>query len=297
MQIKRFIPLVAAPAVWGQTLPELLAAQNSTLSTLVSLLQSQPALLNTVAGLKNITILAPSNEAFATLLADPAVAAKAADPGFVTALLTYHVLKGTFPASAFLAAADAPVFANTYLTNETYSTVEDGQVVEAQTVGGNVVVTSGAGTESKVVATDFNFTGGVVHVIDNVLSIPSDLTGVLGQENLTALAGAVATANLGATLTGLEQLTLFAPNNAAFDKIRDVASTLTVEQLTDVLSYHTVAGAVVYSTDIVDGATVKTVQGGELKLTIRDGSVFVNDAKVVEANILAKNGVVHIIDA
>lgn len=296
MQIKRFIPLVAAPAVWGQTLPELLAAQNSTLSTLVSLLQSQPALLNTVAGLKNITILAPSNEAFATLLADPAVAAKAADPGFVAALLTYHVLKGTFPASAFLA-ADAPVFANTYLTNETYSTVEDGQVVEAQTVGGNVVVTSGAGTESTVVATDFNFTGGVVHVIDNVLSIPSDLTGVLGQENLTALAGAVATANLGATLTGLEQLTLFAPNNAAFDKIRDVASTLTVEQLTDVLSYHAVAGAVVYSTDIVDGATVKTVQGGELKLTIRDGSVFVNDAKVVEANILAKNGVVHIIDA
>lgn len=297
MQIKRFIPLVAAPAVWGQTLPELLAAQNSTLSTLVSLLQSQPALLSTVAGLKNITILAPSNEAFATLLADPAVAAKAADPGFVAALLTYHVLKGTFPASAFLAATDAPVFVNTYLTNETYSTVEDGQVVEAQTIGGNVIVASGAGTESKVVATDFNFTGGVVHVIDNVLSIPSDLTGVLGQENLTALAGAVTTANLGATLTGLEQLTLFAPNNAAFDKIRDVASTLTVEQLTDVLSYHAVAGAVVYSTDIVDGAMVKTVQGGELKLTIRDGSVFVNDAKVVEANILAKNGVVHIIDA
>ena len=297
MQIKRFIPLAAAPAVWGQTLPEVLAAQNSTLSTLVTLLQSQPALLNTVAGLQNITILAPSNAAFATLLANPAVAAKAADPGFVAAVLSYHVLKGTFPASAFLAATDAPVFANTYLTNETYSTVEDGQVVQAQTQGGSVVVTSGNGTMSKVVATDFHFTGGVVHVVDNVLSIPADLTGVLGQENLSALTAAVTTAKLGATLTGLEQLTLFAPNNGAFDKIKDVASGLTVEQLTGVLSYHAVAGSVVYSTDIQDGAKVKTVQGDDLTLTIRDGNVFVNDAKVVKPNVLVRNGVVHIIDA
>lgn len=297
MQIKSLLPLAAAPAVLGQTLPELLAAQNSTLSTLVGLLQSQPALLNTVAGLKNITILAPSNAAFEKLLADPAVAAKAGEPGFVAALLSYHVINGAYYASNFLAATDAPVFVPTYLTNETFSTVEGGQVVEAQTMDGSVVVTSGNGAESKVVGADFNFTDGVVHVIDSVLSIPGDLTVALTDEDLSSLAAAVTTAKLGPTLVELDQVTLFAPNNAAFAKIRDVAANLTVEQLTQVLTYHAVAGQVVYSTDIVNGATVKTVQGGDLTFVIRDGGAFVNDARVVEPNVLVKNGVVHVIDA
>ena len=62
------------------------------------------------------------------------------------------------------------------------------------------------------------------------------------------------------------------------------------------LGYHVVPGLVVYSTDVEDGATDETVQGGELRFSVRDGGVFVNDAQVVKANVLTKNGVVHVID-
>ena len=87
-------------------------------------------------------------------------------------------------------------------------------------------------------------------------------------------------------------------NNAAFEAIKDTAAGLTVGQLTAVLGYHVVPGAVVYSTDVTDGASVKTVQGSELKLKVdKDtGDITVNGAKVIMADVLVKNGVVHVID-
>lgn len=104
------------------------------------------------------------------------------------------------------------------------------------------------------------------------------------------------TAGLVEPLESTKQLTVFAPVNSAFEAIKDVAAGLSVEQLTAVLGYHVVEGAVVYSTDIKDGASVKTLQGEEIKLTLKDGDVLVNEAKVVIPNVLVKNGVVHAID-
>src|SRR3954468_19201489 len=101
MHAKFLLPLVAAQAAWAQSLTDVLASQNSTLSTLVSLLQQQPDLLRTLGGLSDITVLAPSNDAFSKLLSDPAVAsAVQSNPSLVSALLTYHVLNGTFFSSA-----------------------------------------------------------------------------------------------------------------------------------------------------------------------------------------------------
>ena len=146
---------------------------------------------------------------------------------------------------------------------------------------------------------DFNFTGGTIHIIDKVLTIPKNLTDVLtSTADLSSLTGAVVKAELAQALSDIPQLTIFAPNNAAFEAIKDTAAGLTVEQLTGVLGYHVIEGAVVYSSDVTDGASVKTLQGGEVKVKVdKDtGDIFVNEAKVILPNVLVKNGVVHVID-
>ncbi|KAK1756789.1 beta-Ig-H3/Fasciclin [Echria macrotheca] len=297
MHAKYILPVAAAQAVLGQSLVDVLTSQNHTLSTLIGLIQQQPQLLSTLGGLQDITVLAPSNDAFGKLLSDPAVAsAVQTQPGLVPALLTYHVLNGTFYSSQLIGASN-PVFPPTLLTNTTYSTISGGQRVEVKGQDGTVAIFSGNGAEAKVQAADFNFTGGTVHIIDSVLSIPGNLTDVLTFNNLTSLAGAVTQANLVQPLTNLAELTLFAPNNDAFAAISDVAANLTVEQLTGVLGYHVIPGAVVYSADITNGATVATLQGTNVTLRIQDGAVFVNNAKVVKADVLVKNGVVHVIDS
>ncbi len=323
MQPKQLLLSLGAALANAQSLGDILASNPPNLSTLISLLKQQPELVSTLVGLQNITILAPSDSAFETLLANPAAASRVQnEPGFVPALLTYHVLNGTFYAADFVGATET-VFAPTLLTNEEYTTVSGGQHVSASVQDGSVIVTSGNGAEAKVVSTvcpssllssfpphlntanmeyrkkkkkDTNFTAGTIHVIDSVLSIPSNLTTTLVENNLTALTGVATTADLVDTLTDISQLTIFAPNNAAFEAIPDAAAGLSVEELTTVLGYHVIEGAVVYSVDVEDGAKAATVQGGELTFTVRDGGVFVNDKKVVKADVLIANGVVHVID-
>jgi uncharacterized surface protein with fasciclin (FAS1) repeats len=93
---------------------------------------------------------------------------------------------------------------------------------------------------------------------------------------------------------GLKDITVFAPTNAAFAAIANV--TLSKEQLTEVLEYHVIAGTVAYSTLLTNGEKVATAEGDDVTITLANGTVLVNDAKVVEADVLISNGVVHVID-
>jgi uncharacterized surface protein with fasciclin (FAS1) repeats len=111
------------------------------------------------------------------------------------------------------------------------------------------------------------------------------------------LVKAVKAAGLADTLKGKGPFTVFAPTDAAFAKLPagTVDSLLAdKEKLAKVLTYHVVPGKVL-STDITTGA-VATVQGQSLKVVAQPGSVKVNDARVVKADVLASNGVIHVID-
>lgn len=153
MLLKTLLPLAAAQVALAQTLAEALSAQNSTLSTLVSLLQSQRDLLAVVAGLSNITVLAPSNEAFNTLLSDPVVATAAQNnPSLIPALLSYHIINGTYYSGDLISAPD-PVLLPTLLTDEAFTTVPGGQRVEVRGNSNGVSIYSGGGAESNVSAT------------------------------------------------------------------------------------------------------------------------------------------------
>jgi uncharacterized surface protein with fasciclin (FAS1) repeats len=110
------------------------------------------------------------------------------------------------------------------------------------------------------------------------------------------LATALQAAGLVDTLKGKGPFTVFAPTDAAFAKIpkADLDALLKDKaKLTAVLTYHVVPGAVM-AKDVKAG-NVKTVQGGMLTIGTT-GGVTVNNAKVVQADIVASNGVIHVID-
>ncbi|HMA21347.1 MAG TPA: fasciclin domain-containing protein [Gemmatimonadaceae bacterium] len=115
------------------------------------------------------------------------------------------------------------------------------------------------------------------------------------------LVAAVKAANLVETLQGPGPFTVFAPTDAAFAKLPKSAFEALLadtEKLKAVLTYHVVPGRILSSDIIKMGeATPETVNGAPVHVTLRDGSVFVDEAKVVSADILASNGVIHVIDA
>lgn len=207
--------------------------------------------------------------------------------------MTYHVLNGTIRSTDI---TNTPAFPKTLLTNSTYTNVTGGQVVKAETEDGGVVFTSGLLMQSKVVTADVTFSGGIVHVIDSVLTIPANDSTTALAANLTALAGALTTADLVSTVDTLQDVTIFAPSNAAFAAIQNLAANLTTEQLSAVLTYHVVQGTVGYSSALTSGMMLPTVQGGRVTITLNDGNVFVNSAEVEVADVLVSNGVVHVID-
>lgn len=192
MQLKRLTSLAFACLASGQSLTDVIS-QTPDLSTLGSLLQSFPAVASTLANATNITVLAPTNAAFAAFLTASTNASIQADAGLVPAVLSYHVLSGTIRSTDI---TSTPVFAKTLLTNATYANVTGGQVVKAQTEGSNVVFTSGLLAKSHVSTADVTFSGGVVHIIDSVLTVPQTPSATAVGANLTALAGALTQANL-----------------------------------------------------------------------------------------------------
>ena len=112
------------------------------------------------------------------------------------------------------------------------------------------------------------------------------------------LAAALDKAGLVPTLKGKGPFTVFAPNDAAFAKVPkgDLDALLADKaKLTAVLTYHVVPGTVM-AKDVKSGK-VKTVQGSELTLAARGGGVMVDNAQVVKADIVADNGVIHVIDS
>lgn len=114
------------------------------------------------------------------------------------------------------------------------------------------------------------------------------------------LVAAVQAAGLVETLSGKGPFTIFAPTDEAFAKlpkgtVEDLLKPENKAKLTAILTYHVVAGKVM-STDVVKVKSAKTVQGQDLTVAVTDGKVMIDNAQVIKADIMASNGVIHIID-
>jgi uncharacterized surface protein with fasciclin (FAS1) repeats len=123
----------------------------------------------------------------------------------------------------------------------------------------------------------------------------------VGAGQFGTLVAAVKAADLVDTLKGPGPFTVFAPTDEAFKKLPagTVESLLKPEnkaKLQAVLKYHVVSGKVM-AADAAKLTSAKTVQGSELKIAATGGSVMIDKAKVVKADIECSNGVIHVIDA
>ena len=153
-------------------------------------------------------------------------------------------------------------------------------------------------TRLLTVLQDIAVSQGVVHIIDNFLTIPQNVSTTAIAAGLSSLAGALTTVDLVSTLDVAPDITVFAPDNEAFADIANILANLTTEQITSTLAYHVVNGTVAYSSDLVSGSQITTSTGDNVTITIdEDGDVYVNAAKVVTPNVLISGGVVHVIDA
>ena len=243
------------------------AAGNENFSTLVSLVQS--AGLDTVLAdtSAEFTVFAPTNDAFAAV--DPAtITALQNDVDLLTSVLTYHVVPGTVLQDAAVTVAQS-----------------DDKLVE--TVNGGDVALSLSGSDlyvntSLVSQADIMADNGVIHVVDQVIipPMPVDATSqtiaevAAGDENFSTLVTALTTADLVATLDDESAtFTVFAPTNAAFDKIEDSALSgllADTDALSQVLLQHVVGGAAIDSVSAyaANGTSVNTAANDDVAISI-----------------------------
>ncbi len=254
---------------------------------------------------EEITVFAPTNQAFLDLLDASGVSSleelvDAIGIDAVSEILTFHVV----PATAF--SFDLAEGSQTVPTLA-------GEDLTVTRTGENVSVTDGQGNTFDVVAADVAIENGVVHVIDGVLLLEEELPTVVEaatDAGLTTLLDAVTAAGLGQTLLDAEAITVFAPTNQAFtdllvelgyETLEELVDAIGVEGLQTVLGFHVVP-AVAFSTDLEEGEqTVPTLAGEDLTVTRTGSSVTVTDAdgntyNVTTADVAIQNGVVHVID-
>lgn len=140
-----------------------------------------------------------------------------------------------------------------------------------------------------------------IAIADHHKSAKKDIVAVAaGNDAFSTLVAAVKAGGLVETLQGKGPFTVFAPTNDAFAKLPEgtVESLLkpeNKEKLVSILTYHVVPGKVL-AKDVKAGE-VPTAQGQKATISIKDGTVMIDKAKVVKTDVMASNGVIHVIDS
>jgi uncharacterized surface protein with fasciclin (FAS1) repeats len=176
-----------------------------------------------------------------------------------------------------------------------------------------MIWTSGESTRSTVSEADIPFAGGVIHVIESLATPPTSFP-VTAEIFSTALEPFEITSFLGATyfsknntipalaafLNETSNLTIFAPNNAALESVASALESLSDDPtaFTKLLDYHIVVGqgGPLYSTNLTNGTTLRTLAGETLSISMIANSRFVNSARILTPDLLISNGVMHVLD-
>lgn len=250
-------------------------------------------LVTTLSGPGPFTVFAPDDNAFAS------AGISSADLGALTKeqaaeILLYH----TIPAS--VTSAQVPAGPNAEVTTANGKTVYVTKNADGVFING-----------AKVTQADVSASNGVVHVINDVLMPPAGNLVEMAQAdtNFSLLVAAVLRASQGATdvaqvLSGAGPYTVFAPTNAAFraagfNTAADIQAA-DPATLAGILTYHVLSGRV-FSSDLADGQQAATVNGGNVTIGLSSGATITGNgnasaANIIRANIVATNGVIHVID-
>lgn len=278
-----------------------IASGTKELSTLVAALNAT-GLVGAVSDTKDITVFAPTNDAFAALpkkvfncLLEPVGLPTLSD------VLKYHVV------TTKAMAADLK-------NKETLTTLDVNQTLTVMLDGKTVTIDAGSDS-ANVTTADIKATNGVVHEVNAVL-LPKDFVApqcgsgtiadtAVSNTDLTTLVAALGAAGLVDTFNGTDVFTVFAPTDEAFaavdpDLLACLLLPANVDALTQVLTYHVVAGYDL-SSAITDGLKVPTLEKEDLTFNTAKGVVIETTsggkATVTIPDVYANNGVVHVINA
>jgi len=282
------------------------AQADPTLSSFVAAVQfasDNGDLVNLLSGPGTLTVFAPTNAAFDALAVEltgnpSAVGADLLTPTnqpLLRSVIQYHVLTKVVPSAAF--PYGMPI------------QTAQGDVIKIDR-GTPPVITDGQNRTAKIVRTDVRASNGVIHVIDRVL-LPANKTVVQTLQALatakppefTVLVQAISAADVTGVLGGKDPVTVFAPTDAAFQALcGELGVTLpqllaNQQLLTDVLRYHVVPGRV-FAAEFPLGTPIATALGATITI---DNGLHITDARgrtahIVRTDVLASNGVIHVID-
>ncbi|MDX2002736.1 MAG: fasciclin domain-containing protein [Chitinophagales bacterium] len=267
-----------------------IAQGDAQFSTLVSAL-TRANLVNTLNSAGTYTVFAPTNDAFNALLTSLGYSSLDSVPtDALTNILLYHVLGQEVTSSAITSGYVSTLAAGPGTTKLSLQVTKSGSTV-----------TLNGGYGATVTSADIDASNGVIHVINKVL-LPMNVVDIaVNNGGFTQLVSALTTASLVTTLSDASATyTVFAPTDAAFQAIASTVAGLSTQQLTDVLTYHVVAGANARSNDLSNGQVLTTVNGGTVTVNISGSTVtFVganSTATLALADVQGTNGVVHVID-
>lgn len=129
----------------------------------------------------------------------------------------------------------------------------------------------------------------------SVLNLPRNASDTAEAAKLTSLIAALQKADLVNTVDTTAGITVFAPTDAAFTAAGVDLDAISVDDLTKVLQYHVVKG-VAFSSDLENDQVVETLSGDSIKVSARDGKLYINDIEVAQANVALSNGVAHVLN-
>jgi len=275
------------------------AQANGGFTTLLAALEAA-SLTSALEADGNFTVFAPTDAAF-DMVGEKLLNAIIEDTDTLTALLQQHVV-------------GASVDSLTALTlNGAQAETLGGALIDVliQTNGdGERVLTFGGAT---VVQKDIQTTNGIIHVIDAVVvgdvTLPAPqmtITDIVKSqpENFSTLLAALEATDLDMTLDTLDgSFTVFAPTNAAFEKLGQDAITALLsdtDTLNDILLYHVLSGQVL-AADAVSVAQsnmpmVEALNEDNITLSLSGETLYLNLSQVTATNVMAQNGIVHVID-
>ncbi len=257
-----------------------LASGDPNLTTLVAALEATD-LIETLQGAGPFTVFAPTDEAFAAL-GEETLDFLLDNPEELAEILLYHVVPGAFSAPEVVGSGTFPT--------------AEGSEIGIRSTGEGVTI-----NDSGLVATNLKAVNGIVHVIDEVLMIPSmDIVETaVAAGSFTTLATALEATDLVETLQGEGPFTVFAPTDEAFAALGQETLDALLddpEQLAEILLYHVVPNMSLNTTELTVNGRVETAQGEEVMVVATSDGLVINGSNVVVENIVTTNGMIQVID-
>ncbi|ETI25440.1 hypothetical protein G647_02213 [Cladophialophora carrionii CBS 160.54] len=272
--------------------------QQNDISTFIALLEQFDDLVD-ILNRGTFSVLIPNDQALAAFANENPDLSN--DTDALRALLEYHIANGTHPSATF---GLQPLFVPTLLTNPDYTNVTGGQVVEITSLDNRSAVVSGVKAVSHVVEADIFYLGGLIHIIDSVLTIPISFPATITKAGLTDL---VALLNKGGFLTpsspaativnSLADLTIFGPNSSRFSASFTGWEGLSSTDLLSILQYSISQGPVRYSSTFQSNTQIPTLDGISATMTEQDGQFYVDASLITTKDYLTSNGVLQILDS